>query len=168
MRKNTKFLVHSATIAALYMLLTYLQNTLFPDSASQAIQFRMSEALCVLALVTPAAIPGLTVGCMLFNLCYPALPWDFLIGSAATLLATGTMFLTRSLRIKRFPLLGLTLPALFNGLLVGWELAWVIGGGFWFNAACVAIGELAVLFIPGTILYYTILNRKLLKLFELN
>ena len=59
MRKQTRFLAHSAIIAALYTVLCYLQNLIFPDSASMAIQFRAAEALCVLAFFTPAAIPGL-------------------------------------------------------------------------------------------------------------
>ena len=75
MRNKSRFLAHGALIAALYVALTYLQNALIPGSASWAIQFRASEALCVLALFTPAAIPGLTVGCVLFNLSYAgALP----------------------------------------------------------------------------------------------
>ena len=62
MRKNTKNITYGSVIAALYVILTYLQNFLFPNSASAAIQFRASEALCVLAFFTPVAIPGLSVG----------------------------------------------------------------------------------------------------------
>ena len=74
MRKNTRHLVHAAIIAALYVVLTHLQNLLIPGSASFAIQFRASEALCVLAFFTPAAIPGLTLGTLLFNISTSALP----------------------------------------------------------------------------------------------
>ena len=66
MRKKSRFLVYGAVIAALYTVLTHFQNILFPDSATMAVQFRASEALCVLALMTPAAIPGLGIGCLLF------------------------------------------------------------------------------------------------------
>ena len=72
-------MAHGALIAALYVTLTYAQNFLLPGTASQAIQFRASEALCVLALFTPAAIPGLTVGCLLFNISNGALPLDFAV-----------------------------------------------------------------------------------------
>ena len=153
MHKHAKYLAHGALIAAMYAALTHLQNLLIPGSATWAIQFRASEALCILAFFTPAAIPGLSVGCFLFNLTFSgALPLDMLVGTAATLLATAGMYLTRKLRIKGFPLLGLMLPALFNGLLVGWELTVYIGGGFWLNALYVALGELGVLFTLGSLL----------------
>lgn len=162
MRKQTKFLTQSAILAALYTALTYFQNFLLPGSASWAIQFRASEALCVLALFTPSAIPGLTIGCLLFNLSFAgALPLDPILGTAATLLATGSMYLTRNITVKGYPLLALLMPALFNALLVGWELTLYFGGGFWLNAFYVALGELGVLLTLGTLLFYTIKNRRL-------
>ena len=162
MKKRTKALTHGALIAALYVVLTHLQNILVPNSASFAIQFRVSEAMCVLALFTPSAVWGLSVGCFLFNLTFAgALPLDMLVGSLATLLATEGMYLTRKWRIGNFPLLGLLLPALTNALLVGWELTVYIGGGFWLNALYVAIGETAVLLTLGSALYYTISRRNL-------
>lgn len=164
MNRNTRFLAHAALIAALYAALTYLQNLLLPGSASWAIQFRASEALCVLAFFTPAAIPGLAIGCLLFNLTFAgALPLDFLVGTAASFFAALAMWLTRKLTIKGYPLLGLLMPALFNAVLVGWELAFYIGGGFWLNALYVAIGEMAVLLTLGSALYYTIKLRHLDK-----
>lgn len=167
MNKNTRFLTHSALIATLYVALTYLQNTLIPDSTSFAIQFRASEALCVLALFTPAAIPGLSLGCFLYNFSYAgALPLDMAVGTLATFLSVGGMYLTRNLKIKRYPLLSMLLPALFNGLLVGWELAVYIGGGFWLNAGYVALGELAVLLTLGTGLYFCFCSRKLSRIFD--
>ena len=162
MNKKTRMLAHGAVIAALYVALTYFQNFLIPNSATWAIQFRVTEALCVLALFTPAAIPGLTIGCLLFNISFAgALPLDFLIGSLASLLATAGMYLTRRITIKGYPLLALLLPAVFNALLVGWELDVYIGGGFWLNALYVAIGEAAVLLILGSLLYYAIKSRHL-------
>lgn len=164
MRKNTQRLVHAAIIAALYVVLTHMQNLIFPNSASMAIQFRASEALCVLAFFTPAAIPGLTIGCLLFNIYNAAaLPLDFLVGSLASALATIGIWFGRRLTIQGFPLLGLLMPALSNAILVGWELSVYIGGGFWLNALYVAIGEAAVLLTLGTALYYTIKSRKLDK-----
>ena len=162
MNKKTRFLVHSALIAALYTALTYLQNLLLPGSASWAIQFRASEAMCVLALYTPAAIPGLSIGCLLFNLSFSgALPLDPILGTAATVLATSGMYLTRRFTLKGYPLLAMLLPALSNAVLVGWELSIYIGGGFWINALYVAIGEAAVLLTLGSALFYTIKKRNL-------
>lgn len=164
MNKHTRYLVQGAVIAALYAVLTHAQNLLLPGSATWAIQMRLAEMLCVLAFFTPAAIPGLTVGCLVFNLTFAAaLPLDFLVGSAATALACGCMWLTRNLKVKGLPLLGLMMPALWNALLVGWELTVYIGGGFLLNAVYVAIGEAVVLLVFGTILYRLILKRGLEK-----
>ncbi len=163
MRKNTRYLVHCAMIAALYVVLTHLQNLLFPGSASFAIQFRASEALCVLSFFTPAAIPGLTLGTLLFNISTNALPLDFVLGSLATLLAAVSMRACRNIKIKGCPILGLLMPAAWNGLIIGVELAVVIGGGFWYNAITVAIGEAAVLLTLGNALYYALCLRNLDK-----
>lgn len=76
MSKNIKFLVHGGVLAALYVVLTYAQNLLWPGSTTMAIQMRLSEALCIFAFFTPAAIPGLTLGCLLYNVSWAqALPW---------------------------------------------------------------------------------------------
>ena len=149
MRQQTRNLVYAAVIAALYVALTHGQNLLLPNSASMAIQFRASEALCVLAFFTPAAIPGLTIGCLLFNITNAAaLPLDFLVGSLASLLAAALMW-----KLRRHPAIGLAMPAVFNAVLVGWELAVYIGGGFWLNALYVATGEMVVLYTLGWFLY---------------
>ena len=162
MSKNTRFLTHAAVIAALYAVLTHLQNFVWPESTSFAIQFRLSEALCVLALFTPAAVPGLTLGCLIFNITYAAaLPLDFVLGSAATLLAAEGMWLTRKVTVHGYPLLAMLMPAIANAILVGWELTVYIGGGFGLNALYVALGEIAVLLVPGTILYYALKKRGL-------
>ena len=162
MRNNVRFITHAAIMAAVYVALTHLQNALLPGSATWAIQFRASEALCVLAFFTPAAVPGLAVGCLLFNVTYSgALPLDFLVGSLASALAAGAMWMTRRVTVKGCPLLGLLMPALFNALLVGWELTVYIGGGFAINALYVAIGEAAVLLTLGWLLYATIKKRRL-------
>ena len=162
MNQKVRRLVQAAVIAALYAALTHAQNLLLPGSASMAIQFRASEALCVLAFFTPAAIPGLTLGCLVFNLTSGmALPLDFLVGSLATLLAAWAMWLTRKVIVKGLPVLGLLMPAVTNAVLVGWELSIYIGGGFWINALYVAIGELAVLLTLGTALYCAMKSRNL-------
>ena len=164
MRKSARYLAQASIIAALYAVITHMQNILLPGSATWAIQFRISEALCVLAFFTPAAAVGLAVGCLIFNLTFAAaLPLDFLLGTLATYLAAKGMWLFR-----KHPLPGLFLPALTNSILVGLELSIYIGGGFWFNAACVAIGEAAVLLTLGSVLYYAIRKRNLdTRLFSL-
>ena len=166
--KSTRFLVRAAVIAALYTVLTHLQNFLLPGTASMAIQMRISEALCVLAFFTPAAVPGLSIGCLVFNLTFAGtLPLDFLVGTLATFLASEGMWLTRKLTVKGYPLFGMLLPALTNAILVGWELTVYIGGGFLLNAAYVAIGEAVVLLVLGTALYYGLKRRSLAeKLFS--
>lgn len=164
MRKKTAFLTQAAIIAALYAVLTYFQNLILPDSSTWAIQMRLSEALAVLAFFTPAAIPGLAMGCLVFNLAYAAaLPLDFLVGTLASWLAAQLMWLSRRITIKGFPLPGLLMPALTNALLVGWELTTYVGQGFWFNALCVALGEAAVLLSFGSALYTAIKDRGLDK-----
>ena len=162
MTNRVRHLTHAAIIAALYAVLTHMQNLILPNSASMMIQFRLSEALCVLAFFTPSAISGLTVGCLLFNITFAgALPLDWLVGSLATFLAASGMWASRRLTLGSLPLLGLLLPALTNAILVGWELAVYIGGGFWLNAMYVAIGEVTVLLILGPALYYSMKLRHL-------
>ena len=162
MRKRSRFLAHSALIAALYAVLCYFQNLLLPGSASWAIQLRVAEALCVLAFFTPAAIPGLGIGCLLFNISFAAaLPLDFLVGSLASILAAGSMYLLRNVRWRKLPVLGLLMPGFCNAILVGWELTVYIGGGFWLNARYVALGEWIVLLTLGALLYLAIRNRGL-------
>ena len=163
MKVTTRSLAHAAILAALYVVLTLLQNLLLPGTTSYAIQFRAAEALCVFALFTPAAIPGLTLGCLLFNLTSSAaLPLDFLIGSAATLLATLLAYLLRNVRIGKLPLLSLLMPVIFNALLVGAELYFVIGElSLWLNMLYVAIGEAAVMFTLGIALYFAFSSKHL-------
>lgn len=162
MKKHARHLAHAAIIAALYAVLTHFQNILLPGSATWAIQMRMSEALCILAFFTPAAPIGLSIGCLVFNLTFAAaLPLDFLVGTLATYFAAKTMWLSRNTTIKGYPLFGMLMPALFNAILVGWELSIYIGGGFWLNAVYVAIGEIVVLLTLGSALYYAMKKRKL-------
>ena len=164
MRKNTRYLTQAAIIAALYAVLTHLQNILLPGSATWAIQCRLSEALCILAFFTPAAIPGLTIGCLLFNITFAgALPLDWVVGSLATLLAAAAMWAVRGLTVRGYPLAGMLMPALTNAVLVGWELTVYIGGGFAINALYVALGELIVLLTLGSLLLHILQKRELAK-----
>ena len=161
---KTRYIAQAAAIAALYAVLTHLQNLLLPGSATWAIQMRISEAMTVLAFFTPAAIPGLSLGCLVFNLTYAGtLPLDFVVGTLATLLAAVAMWLTRNVKVGKLPLPGLLMPALTNAVLVGWELTVYIGGGFGINALYVALGELAVVLVLGSLLYLAIAKRGLDK-----
>ena len=154
MRKKAKFITYSGILAALYAGLCYLQNTLLPGSASWVIQFRVAEALCVLVLFTPAAVPGLTLGCLLFNLSFGGtLPLDIPVGTLATFLSVGGMYLCRNARWK---LVSLSFPVIANGLLVGWMLDFYMGGGFLLNAFYVAVGEAGVMFTLGLFLYHAL------------
>ena len=107
-------------------------------------------------------MPGLTIGCLLFNITFAAaLPLDWIVGSAATLIAAEGMWLTRKVTVKGYPLPGMLMPAIANAVLVGWELTVYIGGGFVMNAVYVAIGEAVVLLVLGTALYYALKSRGL-------
>lgn len=166
MKKPARSIARAAIIAAAYFALCHLQNLLLPGSATWVIQFRVAEALCVLALFTPDAIYGLSIGCFLFNLSYAgSLPLDMVVGTAATAIAAWGMYLIRNLKVWKLPLPALLLPAIANGLLVGWELTFYFGGGFWLNCTYVAIGEAGVLLTLGLLLYTVIHRRQLNKMF---
>ena len=168
MKKSTLYIVQAALIAALYATLTISQNTLIPGSASAMIQFRVSEALTVLAIYTPAAIPGLTIGCVIANISSVTAGlgfYDMIFGTLASFLAAVTMYLLRKIRIKNIPFLALLMPALFNGLIVGFEISFFFEeSGFTLPAfltigGCVALGELVVLMVLGIPLCI-LLNKK--------
>ncbi len=168
--KKTHNLVVGAVIAALYVALTYAQEALFPTTATMAVQFRLSEALTVLALFTPAAIPGLTVGCFIANFtAMGALPVDVVLGSFASFLACFFMYKLRKICFKGIPILSLLMPALFNGVIIGLEIEiFFIEGSFHFlsflmQSGLVALGELAVLFTVGLLLVKIIKNKNLEK-----
>ena len=155
--KSTVYIVQAAVIAALYATLTILQNTLLPGTASMAVQFRVAEVLAILAIFTPAAIPGLTVGCVIANISSLSVlgPYDLIFGSIASLLAAVLMYLLRSKRLFKLPVASALMPALANGIIVGFEIEFFfVEGGFHFGdflfqGGCVALGELGVLFVLG-------------------
>ncbi|MBQ7505256.1 MAG: QueT transporter family protein [Ruminococcus sp.] len=158
-KRSTMFIVQGAAIAALYAVLTIAQNLLLPGSASWAVQFRVSEAMTVLAFFMPAAIPGLTVGCVLANISSVTAGlglYDMVFGSIATLLAALCMYALRNVKLKDVPFVGLLMPAVFNGLIIGFEIDFFFIGSMSFNFAdflvqggFVALGELVVLFVLG-------------------
>ncbi len=83
-KRTLLLIVQAGVIAAVYVALTFASALL--GLASGAIQVRISEALCVLPLFTPAAIPGLFIGCAMANFLTGSLPMDVLFGSLSTLL----------------------------------------------------------------------------------
>lgn len=155
MKMKVKQVVLGGVIAALYVVLTIGQNVLLPGSVSAAIQFRVSEVLCVLAVFTPAAIPGLTIGCLLANVFAGLGAVDLVFGPLASFLAALTMYLLRRFTWFSVPFLSLLMPAVCNGLLIGLEIVLFFSDGaagwplFWITAGQVALGELGVLMVLG-------------------
>lgn len=107
---NARALTRAALIAALYAALTLL---LAPISYGE-VQIRLSEALTVLPIALPEAIPALAIGCLLANVLGGCTIFDIVFGTLATLLAA---LCTRALRAHFFP--AAAMPVLFNGLIVG-------------------------------------------------
>lgn len=170
MNKRTLFLTKAAVIAAVYAVLTLLGAAL--NLSYGALQFRFAEALCVLPVFTSAAVPGLTVGCFLANILSSVSPLDMVFGSLATFLAALASRALRNVRIKGYPFCSLLMPVLFNGLFVGAEIAFFTAGESFFaafavNALTVLLGEAAVMFTLGSLLYYgTKKNPRLKKSLE--
>ena len=157
--KKVVYITHAAVIAALYAALTIGQNILIPGSASMAVQFRVSEVLTILAIYTPAAIPGLTIGCGIANISSVTAGlgfYDMIFGSLASLFAALAMYALRNVRWFKLPVLAALMPALFNGIIIGFEIDFFFIGSMSFNFAdfliqggLVALGELAVLIVLG-------------------
>ena len=137
---KTMFIVRSAVIAALYAALTL---ALYPISFG-AVQFRVSEALTLLPIVMPEAIPGLFVGCLVSNLIGSATPWDIIFGSLATLIAAILTYATRRNRI-----LAAFWPVLCNTVIVGLVLALTLDLPVFLTMGEVGLGELAVVYTVG-------------------
>ena len=140
-KTNTRFLAEAGLIAALYAVATYV--CALWGIAYGEVQFRFSEALTILPLFTPAAIPGLTIGCFLANLSSPYGIIDVLCGTAATLIAAIAVRASRQIRIKNIAWLAPIFPVLSNALIVGLEISWFVPEGLsWagFSAAAVSVG----------------------------
>lgn len=147
--KNSKtlFVSQAALIAALYVVLTLLANAL--GLANYAIQLRFSEALTILPFFTPAAIPGLFLGCLISNLLTGAILWDIIFGSLATLLgAVGTYLLRRCKWLAPLP------PIVANTLIVPMVLyfAYRIPGSIPYFMLTVGLGEILSCGVLGILL----------------
>lgn len=147
--KNKQVLpmVQAALIAAMYVVLTWLANIF--GLANGAIQVRFSEALTILPYFTPAAIPGLFVGCIISNTITGAAVWDILFGSLATLIGA-----LRHISKWLAPLP----PILANILVVPQVLRIVYGApdSIWYLTATVGIGEVISCGILGMILLFAL------------
>lgn len=159
-KKRTLFMVQAAVIAALYVALCYAQELILPSSATGAVQVRVAEALSVLVCFTPAAIPGLAVGCLITNLLtVGVIPTDLVLGTFATLLASLTGYALKKVKLFKIPLLTLLMPVIFNAVIIGLEIEifYVEGAftftGFLIQAGLVGLGELIACVGLGIPLY---------------
>lgn len=157
-RKKAENIASAAIIAALYVVLTYLASAF--GIASYAIQIRFSEALTILPIFTPAAIPGLFVGCILANLLTGCAVWDVVFGSLATLIgAVGTYILRKHKTAATVP------PILANVITVPLVLMYVytLEGGYWYFVFTIAVGEIISCGILGTVLRKGLEKSKLFE-----
>ena len=160
--QNVRMITQGAIIAALYVVLTMLANAM--GLANYAIQVRFSEALCILPYFTVAAIPGLTIGCLISNMLTGAMVWDVLFGSLATLLgAIGTYLLRKNKVLMMFP------PVIANAAIVpfvlryGYGITWMLGEVEWsipYFAITVGIGEIISVCGLGGMLFKALLPYK--------
>lgn len=150
--KNKKllYLTQSAMIAAIYAALTLICSAW----SFTANQLRVSEALTILPIFTPCAIPGLTIGCFLSNLASPVGVLDCIFGTLATLLAALCTRALRNIRIRKIPFLAPLPPVVFNAVIVGALISYTMPEGFTVAAfiasgLSVGLGELIVCYVFG-------------------
>lgn len=144
--KKLVFICQAAVIAALYVVLTYV----FSAFASGVIQVRVSEALTILPAFTPAAIPGLVIGCLLGNTLTGCVLLDIIFGSVATLIgALGSYALRRHTWLVPIP------PIVSNMIIVPFVLRYAYGAtdAFPFMIATVGAGEIISCYLLGMLLY---------------
>ncbi len=149
---NAKFMAQGAIIAALYAALTIL----FAPISYGAVQVRISEAFTILPLFTPAAIPGLFIGCLLANILGGAIVWDIIFGSIATLIGAALGYL---LRFNRWLV---PIPTIVSNSVIipfilkyGYAIDMPIG----LLIVYIAIGEIIGCYLLGELLGSAILKR---------
>ena len=134
---STKRLCRAGVIASLYVVLTYA----FSAFAFGPFQVRPAEALCLLPLFFPEAIPALTIGCLLSNILSQYTIYDMIFGSLATLFAAfGTYFIGKT--VKNTPLklfLGGLFPVLLNAIIIPLIILFLAGSGATFSAYLVMV-----------------------------
>ena len=148
--KKALFITQAAVIAALYVVLVVIFNYI----SFGPIQFRVPEALTILPYFTPAAIPGLFIGCILANVIGGAVIWDIIFGSIATLIGAVFTYLLR----KKSKFLAPLPPVLANTIIVPWVLKYAYGAEemVWFMAVTVGIGEILACYVLGMILLFAL------------
>ncbi len=162
-RKNLSsalYITRGAIVAAMYVALTYLASML--GLSSGVIQFRISEALCILPIFMPEAIPGLVIGCLLSNALTGCAVWDIVFGTVATLIGAVGAYLLRKLPEKLAWLA--TLPTvLANAIIVPFVLMYAYGiqGGYFYFMLTVGIGEVVCATIGGTLLYFAMKKTRI-------
>lgn len=169
MSMSVRKLVFSAAVAAIYAALTV---ALAPISYGE-VQFRVSEALCILPFFFPCTAWGLFAGCLIANLMSPVGILDIVFGSLATLLAgLCSAAVGRLGRTWAHCVLACLMPVVFNALIVGAVLAWSVTGqllsgagaaAFGIIALEVGFGELVVLFVIGLPLMRILLGREFFR-----
>lgn len=168
MKTNIGKIITVASVAALYAVFTYLSVAC--GLAYGGIQFRISEALMILALFSGEAVWGLALGCVIGNLASPFAAADVVFGSMATVLAALTIRFVVS-RIKSTPwqcVLTALFTALFNSFIISAELVLFAGlakGLFWITALQIGAGELAVCLLLCYPLHRIITKNKILNKF---
>ncbi len=148
-------LVEGGIIAALYVVFTYVSYTM-NLSGQLAVQLRLSEALTVLPYFTVAAVPGLTIGCLLANLLTGSAIWDVIFGTLATLIgAIGTYLLRKYRYAASIP------PILANTIIIPFvlKLAYQLPDAGWLLALSVFLGELICCGVLGTILQTVLIKN---------
>ena len=148
-------MTQAALIAALYVVLTFVANAM--GLASGAIQIRLSEALTILPCFTPAAIPGLFIGCLISNILVGSVIWDIVFGSLATLIgAIGTHYLRKHKWLSPLP------PIISNAVIVPFVLVYAYGvqDALPFLAFTVGMGEVISAGVLGMILLKSLEKHK--------
>ena len=153
------FVTQAAVIAAMYVVLTFVSSSL--GLASGEIQIRLSEMLCILPAFTPAAIPGLFLGCLLSNLLTGCTVIDIVFGSLATLIAA---VLSYQLRNHKYPLLVTVPPVVANMIVVPFILKFSYGVPLPIPVmmATVGIGEVISCMVLGSVLYFALDKRRVI------
>ena len=171
MKRNSNImsLVTAAMIAALYVVLSFAIRLLGLDSG--AIQVRVSEALTILPYFTASAIPGLTIGCLLFNLLSGAAVLDVIFGTLATLVgAVGSRFIGKAAKkVSWMKYLVPVPPILANAFIVPWILktAYGLSDAYWYLVVTVGIGEIISCGVLGMMLMTALMPiRNVLFRFE--
>ncbi len=158
-KSNVSYVVHASIIAALYVVLV----AVFSLTSFGPIQFRIAEALTILPFFTPAAIPGLFVGCLISNILGGAIIWDVIFGSLATLVSA---ILSYQLRKKAW--LVPAPPVLINTIVLGLVFHYGYGfeGGLLVLMAGVFFGQMVSIYGIGMVLLNAL--KPMSKIFQLN